>query len=108
MYPPIHNAAYRGEIDNLRAELDKGVSPDLAYIEEWSHHDETGAITMTPLHYLLHGARAPNALSCLDLLLAAGANPNFEQLGDFGCVEPGVSRTPLAIASRNQSRGRAN
>ena len=57
MYPPIHHAAYLGKKDDLRAELDKGVSPDLAYTEEWSHHDKTGAITVTPLHRLLETLR---------------------------------------------------
>ena len=96
MWPAIHNAAYRGKMDDLRAELDKGVSPDLAYSEEWSHSGQTGAITATPLHRLLN--RGFPARSCLNLLLAAGANPNLEQLGDFGHVEPGVSRTPLQLA----------
>ena len=48
---------------------------------------------MTPLHRLLDGARdtielvdqeqrKASRLVCLNLLLAAGANPNLEQLGD--------------------------
>ena len=37
-FPAIHVAAFWGHIDNLRAELAKGVSPDLAYSEEWSRH----------------------------------------------------------------------
>jgi len=52
--PAIHNAAFWAKVDNLRAELAEGVSPDLAYSEEWSDFDlGTGAFTMTPLHYLL-------------------------------------------------------
>ena len=49
--PAIHNAAFWGKIDDLRAELAEGVSPDLAYSEEWSDFDDTGprAFTMTPL-----------------------------------------------------------
>ena len=112
MYPPIHHAAYLGKKDDLRAELDKGVSPDLAYTEEWSHHDKTGAITVTPLHrlletlrdYSLGGPTEQDELACLNLLLAAGANPNLAQLGDFGHVEPGVSRTPLQLAVRAPNR----
>ncbi len=88
--PAIHNAAFWGKIDDLRAELAEGVSPDLAYSEEWSDFDDTGprAFTMTPLHSLIDaGGFLPNEeqldslLVCLGLLLAAGANPNLEQVG---------------------------
>ena len=53
--PAIHNAAFWGKIDDLRAELAEGASPDLAYSEEWSDFDDTGprAFTMTPLHSLV-------------------------------------------------------
>ena len=41
--PAIHNAAFWGNVDNLRAELAEGVSPDLAYSDEhWSNFDDTG------------------------------------------------------------------
>ena len=86
--PAIHNAAFWGNVDNLRAELAEGVSPDLAYSDEhWSNFDDTGpprAFTMTPLHYLIDaGGFLPNEeklaslFVCLRLLLAAGANPNL-------------------------------
>jgi len=102
MWPAIHNAAYLGKMDDLRAELDKGVSPDLAYSEEWSHSGQTGAITATPLHRLLD--RGFPARSCLNLLLAAGANPNLEQVGGTVLdsrdvtVDRGFLRTPLQLA----------
>ena len=110
--PAIHNAAFWGKIDDLRAELAEGVSPDLAYSEEWSDFDDTGprAFTMTPLHYLIDsGGFNPNEeqldslLVCLGLLLAAGANPNLEQVGgrdseNIPQTAPGFLRTPLQLA----------
>ena len=109
MWPTIHNAAFRGYVADLRAELDKGVSPDLAYSEEWSNSNGSGAFTMTPLHRLLdgwvkYGIAPRDALSCLNLLLAAGANPNLEQVGGTVLdsrdvtVDRGVLRTPLQLA----------
>ena len=105
-FPAIHVAAFWGHVHNLRAELAKGVSPDLAYSEEWSRHGAAGAFTMTPLHYLLQGSQfgtstaSDSQLVCLDLLVAAGANPSLKQLGDDwpGHVGPEILRTPLQLA----------
>ena len=112
--PAIHNAAFWGNVDNLRAELAEGVSPDLAYSDEhWSNFDDTGpprAFTMTPLHYLIDaGGFLPNEeklaslFVCLRLLLAAGANPNLEIVGgryteNIPQTTPGFLRTPLQLA----------
>ena len=118
LWPTIHNAAFRGDVGDLRAELDKGVSPDLAYSAEWSNSNGSGAFTMTPLHRLLdgwvkYGIAPRDALSCLNLLLAAGANPNLEQVGgawiEFGVnnIPRGFLRTPLQLAVLKISRGSA-
>ncbi len=118
MWPAIHSAAFRGCVADLRAELDKGVSPDLAYSEEWSNSNGSGAFTMTPLHRLLdgwvkYGIAPRDALSCLNLLLAAGANPNLEQVGGTWIefrgnnIPRGFLRTPLQLAVLKISRGSA-
>lgn len=64
---PIHEAAKRGDVDELRRQLYiKNVDPDLAY-------KNTGH---TPLHFALYHLYGPTAVETVEVLLKAGANPN--------------------------------
>ena len=62
---PIHDAARAGDVEALRRELERGVSPDT---------DEYG---MTPLFTAAHR----NNANCIPLLLRAGADPNASMNG---------------------------
>lgn len=62
---PIHDAALAGDVEALRRELERGVSPDT---------DEYG---MTPLFTAAHR----NNANCIPLLLRAGADPNASMNG---------------------------
>ena len=65
---PIHDAARAGDVEALRRELERGVSPDT---------DEYG---MTPLFTAAH--RNPRrGADCISLLLRAGADPNASMNG---------------------------
>ena len=61
----IHTAAARGDVDALRRELERGVSPD-----------SVGPHSLVPLHFsAAHGASGEdNQLACIRLLIDAGAN----------------------------------
>ncbi len=62
---PIHDAVRAGDVEALRRELERGVSPDT---------DEYG---MTPLFTAAHR----NNANCIPLLLRAGADPNASMNG---------------------------
>jgi ankyrin repeat protein len=62
---PIHKAAAAGDVDALRRELERGVSPD-----------SVGPHGLVPLNFAAaHGASGEdNQLACVRLLIDAGAN----------------------------------
>ena len=78
----IHKAARRADLDALRRELAKGVSPNAL----------CGYYGWTPLHHLcLGGGGAEARVACLHVLLEAGANVNASNV--FG--------TPLHFAANS-------
>ena len=83
----IHNFAGNGNVDALRRELAKNVSPDLVC--------PNGCV---PLHHVVGGAigrGGNNQVACIRLLLAAGANVNA--VAGHGAGEV-ISLTPLMYA----------
>ena len=69
---PIHSAAYHGDVEALRRELDGGVSANAALTEAID-----GDRGLTPLHLLITrwlDLGAPARVACFELLRAAGAD----------------------------------
>ena len=69
---PIHSAAYHGDVEALRRELDRGVSANVTINEPIAADNG-----LTPLHLLITrwlDLGAPPRVACFELLRAAGAD----------------------------------
>ena len=82
----IHNFATHGNVDALRQELAKNVSPDLVCPNGF-----------VPLHNVVAGAYGRggnNEVACIHLLVAAGANVNARVGSVPGSPPPAGARPP--------------
>ena len=78
---PINDAARAGDVEALRRELERGISPD------------TLDYGMTPLVTAANMERA----DCVSLLLRAGADPNFSRDGFSALIMAACNGSPEIV-----------